>query len=252
MRNPTLPLKNVLSNRFILAVFLLSSNISFSQNAGTRIDIGKISIREHEKILKPTFKSNDTLVRIAFIVYPEVDVNSYLRVLETKGKFLLEVLMTDKNIHTELFKRIYEERDITKPSSLMRTIEMHVREKMDTTPLPIKTRLFSIPISNTFANKMIDVFSKVKALKSEEIRLYNNGILFTEKFDFFDGSTYEFLINTNSKLEGFNILVGERNVYNTDPIQSADFIYQVKLENVRIINDALKGQFKESNYTIYK
>jgi len=244
--------KSPFSNRLLLVVFCILSNYVFCQPLVKRVDISKIIENEKLSYLQPPFITNDTTECIAFIVDPEVKSNASFRIIETKGKSYLEVRCLDKNIKVELWKRLFEEKVIDPQSRGVHSIHMVLRENRDTTPLPIKTLFYSVPISDSFRNKMLNVFLKVKELNKYETKVYDEGKIITTRFDVFDGSFYRFLVNTNGKMEGVGILVGEDDPYNPRSNESSDVTYLVKLTNVKIINDMRNGIFKESNYDIYK
>ena len=243
--------KRLLSTKFLF-IFIIIFNNAFAQTQGKGIDINKIIQNESIKYLNPTFVTNDTTECIVFQVKPEVKPDASLRIIETNHTYYLEVRCMDKNIKMEEWKRIFEEKVLNPQSSGIHYIKRVLRENWYTTPLPIKTSFYSIPISKSFQNKVAAVFLKVKELRGNGQKIYEKGKLLTEHFDLFDGSNYEFLAYVNGKVESTSIQVGEEDPYNTEPIESSDYIYKVKLTNVKIINDVKNGTFKESNYDIYK
>jgi hypothetical protein len=242
------------SIKSVLIAVILFGSLCCQSSFGQGIDVSAILKPQMIKYLNPFFQTNDTTQIVGFIIYPDGSHNSSLRILETKGKCYLEVRSLDKNIRLEVLKRIYEEKAV-KSEALkgMTVIEMHVREKFDVSNLTIKTNLYSIPVSSSFKNNMLKAFIKVNDLCWNQQRLYINGKLRTdEQIDVFDGSTYEFRTYVDGKMANSFIQADEYDPYNTTPIDSADYVYQVKLANVRIINDLKNGTFKESNYDIYK
>ena len=244
------------SNRFLstklLFIFMIISNFAVAQTQRKGVDINRIIQRESIKYLYPPFVTNDTVECVLFLVRPEVKPDASLRIIETNHKAHLEVRCMDKNIKAEEWKRIFEEKVLNPESNGIKHIRMVLRENRDSTPLPIKTAFYSIPISKSFQNKVKAVFLKVKELNKNGTKAYDEGELITSKFDIFDGSSYGFLVNINDKMEATGILVSENDPYNTKNSKTSDFTYLVKLTNIRIINDIRNGTFKESKYDVYK
>ena len=225
-------IKSSLNNmKYNLSITLFVFCSFIGKLSSQQVNIQEVKIQQYVKILNPPFQTTDTIRKFSFLVTPEVKPNSSLRIVETNNRSFLEVRVLDKNIKEELYAT-YRDKDFPN--------------------LKIKTHFFSIPISSQFAKKVLDVFFKIKKLEREGQKIYDNGKLLTEHFDLFDGSNYEFLAYVNGKVESTSIQVGEEDPYNTDPIESSDYIYKVKLTNVKIINDVKNGTFKESNYDIYK
>jgi len=242
------------SIKSVLIAVILFGSLCCQSSFGQGIDVQGIFSSEMTRLLNPLFQTNDTTQVVGFIIYPDGSHNSSLRIVESKGKCYLEVRSLDKNIRLEVLKRIYEEKAV-KSEELkgMTVIEMHVREKFDVSNLPIKTNLYSIPVSISFKNNILKAFMKVNDLCWNQQRVYINGKLRTEEqIDTFDGSTYEFRTYVDGKMANSFIQADEYDPYNTTPIDSADYVYQVKLANVSIINDVRNGTFRESNYDIYK
>ena len=215
-----------------LTIFLFAFIGLIGDLSAQEIGFSDLIIQQIRKQLNPPFLSNDTIRKFSFLVTPEVNPNSSMRIIETKKHFYLEIRCLDKNIKTELYATYRAE---------------------SFPQLSIKTLFYSIPISDQFAKNVLEVFFKIKKLERKGQKIYDNGKLITEHFDIFDGSNYEFIAYEDGKLKSSTyILVSEVDPYNTAPIDSADYIYQVKLTNIRIINDVRNGTFKESNYDIYK
>ena len=229
----------------LLFAFIFFSIYTFAQPQGNQVDVHKLMVTESVKHLRPKIVSNDSTEIIVFTVQPDVKPDSCFRIIETKGQAYLEVRFLDKNLQTEVLKIIYEEKAV-KSEALkgMTVIEMHVREKFDVSQLPIKTNLYSIPISNSFKNKMLKVFTETIALNIEMMKL-------PSKYDIFDGTFYGFKINANGKTTETTVN-DDSELNQMTEAGKHDFRYLVKIANLRIINDVRNGTFKETNYEIYK
>ena len=221
----------ILSISLFLILFLTAGN-SYAQTRKQRVDTVQISyFAELKKHLYPPVDSLTTKELALFTVFPEVKPNSSLRLIEKNSKFYLELRYLEKNIWVEVLTSFVQ----------------HSYK-----PMTLKVEYFIAPLSTQFATKVLAVFSKVKELRGNGQKIYEKGKLLTGHFDFFDGSSYNFITYINGKMESTNIQVDESDPYNTDPIESSDYIYKVKLTNIRIINDMKNGTFKESKYEIYK
>lgn len=215
-----------------LTIYLFAFIGLIGHLSAQEIGFSDLIIQQIRKQLNPPFLTNDTIRKFSFLVTPEVNPNSSMRIIETNKQNFLEIRCLDKNIKTELYATYRTE---------------------SFPQLSIKTLFYSKPISDQFAKKVLEVFFKIKKMEREGQKIYDNGKLITEHYDIFDGSNYEFIAYEDGKLKSSTyILVSEVDPYNTAPIDSADYIYQVKLTNIRIINDVRNGTFKESNYDIYK
>ena len=212
-----------------IALFVFSSLIG--QLSAQQTNFQEVRIEQYIKKLNPPFLTKDTIRKFSFLVSPEVKPNSSMRIIETNKQSFLEVRCLDKNFSSEYYASYRENRF---------------------PQLSIKTQFFSIPVSDQFTKKIMEVFLEVIKLSVEGQKIYANGKLLTQHFDFFDGSGYEFIGYIDGRVLSTYIQVGENDPYNTNPIDDAEYIYKVKLANVRIINDVRNGTFKESNYEIYK
>lgn len=227
----TTPKALILSVSLFFILFLIAGN-SYAQTRKQRVDTVQISyFAELKKHLYPPVDSLTTKELALFTVFPEVKPNSSLRLIEKNSKFYLELRYLEKNIWVEVLTSFVQ----------------HSYK-----PMTLKIDYFSVPLSKQFATKILEVFSKVKELRGNRQKIYEKGKLLTEHFDLFDGSSYNFITYINGKVESAGIQVSESDPYNTDPIESSDYIYKVKLTNIKIINDMRNGTFKESNYEIYK
>lgn len=206
-----------------LAIYLSNINCVSCQSSKERIDISMSLSIELINHLNPPFITKDTTEVAVFRVKPEVKPDSSLRVIETKEQSYLEVRYLDKNIWYELFASIKEHRY---------------------PPLFLKVHLYSIPISNSFKNRILKVFAETISLNEEMMKL-------PRKYDFFDGTFYGFKINSNGKITETTIN-DDSELYQKTTTGKHDLRYLVKTTNLRIINDVRNGTFNESKYEIYK
>lgn len=222
--------KKVSFNVFLVCLLFIV-DCTFCQSTKGKIDILKLLSTELERHLFPPFVTKDTCEIILFTIKPEAKPDASFRIINICKKFYLEVRILDQNVWVELLTSI---------------------NKHSYCPLSIKTHYYLIPVSKNFENKMVDVFSKVNASKDNQVKIYSEGKITLNKFDVFDGSLYGFSVYLDGKKQEKRILLGEKDPYNTESSESSDYIYKVKLTNVKIINDVINGTFNESKYEIYK
>lgn len=195
-------------------MLLILTGFGFSQSITKRIDTHKLYKTELEKHLFPPVDTLNTVQVLLFMVIPEVDPNSSLRIIDIGEKSFLEVRYLEKNVWVELLTSLVEHR--YKPMSL-------------------KIHFLSVPISKYFKNKMLTAFIKVIMLNESEIKPSRSQI--------FDGTNYSFRTYENGEIK-YASMNSELNSY--------DFRNKVSLTNIQIINDIKNNSFNESNYEIYK
>lgn len=181
-----------------------------------RVDTVQIAYyAELEKHLYPPVDSLTTTELSLFVVFPEVNPNSSLRLIVKKnGESYLEVRSLEKNVWVEVLTSFVN----------------HCYK-----PMMLKVNSFSAPINNQFENRMLCVYNKVITLHNNRIKSKENMI--------FDGTSYVFTTDNNGKKISTTI--------NSD-LESTDYRFLVSNTNLQIINDLKNGTFSESKYEIYK
>lgn len=185
----TYQVKNRFSSKLLVFVFLFISDCVVCQSPSKRIDIFKLMLTEMTKHLDPSIMTNDTTRILLFKVCPEVNPNSSLRIIKTKGLYYLEVRYLEINIPKEVFTSFVENK--------------YHRQSF-------KVHLLSVPISKSFMNKMVDAFYKAIALNEEKSRLHQMEIDKTQDIEIYDGGSYELLVCDNGGGSSFSFCRPDR------------------------------------------
>lgn len=136
-------------------------------------------LTEMKKHLDPSIMTNDTTKILLFKVCPEVNPNSSLRIIKTKGLYYLEVRYLEINIGKEIFTSFLDNNKYHRQS--------------------FKVHLLSVPISKSFMNKMVDAFYKAIAFNEEKWRLHQIEMEKTLGIEIYDGVAMNFQYMTTEK-----------------------------------------------------
>lgn len=176
---------------------------------------------ELEKRLYPKVDTATTKEIALFISKPSfVEPEYSIRIIDVGNKSFIEARILERNLWEEQFKQ----------------------NKTDS--LSVETYCYSAPVSNTFRNKVLMVFSKIIVLNQNKIKANElpNASGIYKGPQIFDGICYEFIVNSNGEILSTTLAYELK--YN-------DFEYQVAMTNLRIV-DALKRHFfNESVYKVY-
>lgn len=227
----TFRVKNWFSTKLLVFIFLFISDCVVCQSPSERIDISKLMLTEMTKHLDPSIMTNDTTKILLFKVCPEVNPNSSLRIVKTKGLYYLEVRYLEINIGKEIFTSFLDNNKYHRQS--------------------FKVHLLSVPISKSFMNKMVDAFYKAIALNEEKWRLHQIEMEKTPGIEIYDGGSYELSICDNGK----TMLTSMRDnipQFDSKFNGASDIRYLIKTTNLQIIKDVKSKTFCEMKYLIYR
>ena len=209
---------------------IVISDCVVCQSPSERIDIFKLMLTEMKKHLDPSIMTNDTTKILLFKVCPEVNPNSSLRIIKTKGLYYLEVRYLEINIGKEIFTSFLDNNKYHRQS--------------------FKVHLLSVPISKSFMNKMVDAFYKAIAFNEEKWRLHQIEMEKTLGIEIYDGGSYELSIYDNGK----TMLTSMRDnipQFDSKSNGESDIRYLIKTTNLQIIKDVKSKTFCEMKYLIY-
>jgi hypothetical protein len=196
---------------FFLSFFTLNG---FAQTQRKRVDTVQVAyFAALKKHLYPPVDSLTTRELALFVVFPEVEPNSSLRLIDKNGKTYLEVRSLEKNLWVE-------------------TLTSFANHSY--TPINLKVNVYSTIVSQQFANNMVEAFNEVIARQNSQPK--------PEPYSIYDGTIYDFSINDNGKIASVSI--------NAD-VDSTDVRMQVVTANLQIITDLKNDSFDQSKYQIY-
>lgn len=199
---------------YLLTLLLIPGSI-FSQNGIFWFNYES----ELEKRLNPVIDTITTKEVVFFKAKPSfIEPEHSIRIIEFGNQTFIEARILERNLWTKLS-------ELTKQND----------------SLLIKTYLFVKPVSISFRNKMIIAFSKVIVLDTNTIKRkeYESSDGTIHGVQIFDGTTYEFITNSNGVLSKAIIRY---------ELNSSDFRWQVINTNLEIINDLKNDLFNESKY----
>lgn len=169
------------------------------------------------ELAKSLFPKKDTLHEkevLMFIAKPSfVNPEYSIRITEKANQSFLELRILEKNLWNELFRL----------------------RRIGSSELSLQTHLFSIPISNTFKNEMINVFSKAISMNESRQK--------PSEPRTFDGTCYEFQIKECGNYSTIKI------DYELD---KSYLEFKVAETNNKIVKDIIDNTFIESKYEMYK
>jgi hypothetical protein len=172
------------------------------------VDIGAIYRTEIKRLLLPGDSlMAQTPVVAAFLVLPPDYPNYSFCLKDSARQFFLEMRLLDKNLWYELLTRFGQKQSLT---------------------FPIKTSIYSTPVSKKFKKKIIQAFDQINPVKEDPFHPVQ-----------YDGTTYEFIWVKDGEMKKIPISYGVK-------AES----YEYKLLNLLelILSDLKNNSFKETYY----
>jgi hypothetical protein len=178
------------------------------QSIKGRVDIQRIYESEIDHwLLSANSRGTQTSLLAAFIVHPFPDPADYsVCLVDSARHFFLELRVLDKNLWCELLTRFTH------------------KQSLD---LPLKTSVYTLPVSKRFKMKMVEAFAKMSPYKVPHESV------------FYDGITYDFRWFEKGEMKKIHISYGLK----AERYQSG-FIELM----TQISSDLKNSSFKESRY----
>lgn len=197
----------------ILYFFLLNISCFAQIQRKERVDTLGIALKvEHKKYLYPTVDTLTTKELAVFVLYPQVEPNASLRLIERNGKAYIDTHILYKNISSEVIL---------------------VLKNRNYKQLKLQSDCFTVEVSDVFKTKMLDAFRQTVNQKFVD--------LFPKKIEIYDGTNYNFWLNKGAKITSINIREdGDARYYG----------WKFAKINLQIIDDIRNGVFDESKYEL--
>jgi len=180
----------------------------YGQSGKPRVDIGAIYRTEIKRLLLPGDSlMAQTPVVAAFLVLPPDYPNYSFCLKDSARQFFLEMRLLDKNLWYELLTRFGQKQSLT---------------------FPIKTSIYSTPVSKKFKKKIIQAFDRIRPFREDPNveRIY-------------DGTTYEFIWAKDGEMKKISI---------SYEVKAESYEYKLLNLLELILSDLKNNSFKETYY----